>query len=81
MYEKRFLCGVDGVNEEGKEVVEILFGGVWERVPSRGAGFEGRAMPWSGDKAGEDAWGTELSNSSARSSVEKVLFASSARRR
>jgi hypothetical protein len=34
MYEKRFLCGVDGVNEDGNDVVEALFGGVWERVPS-----------------------------------------------
>lgn len=28
MYEKRFLWGVDGVREDGKEVVEVLFGGV-----------------------------------------------------
>jgi hypothetical protein len=34
MYENRFLCGVEGVKDEGRDEVEALFGGVPDLVPS-----------------------------------------------
>ncbi len=77
MYEKRFLCGVDGVSEDGSEMAELLFGGVWDRVPSVAFNLEEFGSELSGEWEGA-AWGTEPSNSSARSNVENVRFASSA---
>lgn len=77
MYENKFLCGVDGVREDGREMLEVLFGGVCDRVPSAGYVLEVFGSELSGDPE-EAACGTEFSNISARKSVEKVRFASSA---
>lgn len=76
MYENKFLCGVDGVREDGREMLEVLFGGVCDRVPSAGYVLEVFGSESSGDP--EAACGTEFSNISARKSVENVRFASSA---
>jgi len=80
MYENRFLCGVEGVNVEGSDETGGLLGGVCALlVPSIllvPCAATGRV--WSGDNVGGVAWGIECSNSSFRSSVEYVRFASSA---
>lgn len=80
MYENRFLCGVEGVRDEGRddEALLLLFGGVCARVPSCVCDPDGTAA-LSGDKVEGVIWGTVSSKSSARSKVEKVLFASSAK--
>jgi hypothetical protein len=79
MYVKRFLCGVDGVKEAGKEVLEELVGGVCDRVGSfivvecdEGSKVE------SGDRLGGVCCGIVVSKISERSNVENVRFASSA---
>jgi hypothetical protein len=53
MYENRFLCGVDGVKEEGKEAFDALVGGVWARVPSFGTALDALDT-WSGEIADDD---------------------------
>jgi hypothetical protein len=79
MYVKRFLWGVDGVKEAGKEVLEELVGGVCDRVGSfivvecdEGSKVE------SGDRLGGVCCGIVVSKISERSNVENVRFASSA---
>jgi len=78
IYVKRFLWGVEGVREVGNDIQELL-GGVWERV---GSLIVVECDEWSnvlsGDKFGGVGWGIVVSKISARRSVEKVRFASSA---
>jgi hypothetical protein len=77
MYENRFLCGVEGVKEEGSEGGWLL-GGVCDLVGSwtRVEWLEPGALP-SGDRVVGVACGMVFSNSSDRSRVEKVRLASS----
>lgn len=74
----RFLCGVEGVKEAGKGVLEAL-GGVCDRVGSLIVVEceDGRRL-WSGERFGGVACGIVESNNSERSRVENVRFASSA---
>jgi hypothetical protein len=76
---KRFLWGVEGVKEAGKEVLVELLGGVRERVGSLMVVEcdEGKSVG-SGERLGGVAWGMVLSKISERSNVENVRFASSA---
>jgi hypothetical protein len=76
---KRFLWGVEGVREAGKEVLDGLLGGVRERVGSLMVVEcdEGKSVG-SGERFGGVAWGMVLSKISERSNVENVRFASSA---
>lgn len=76
---KRFLCGVEGVSEVGKDVLEELLGGVCDREGSFivvacdcDAKFE--SAVW----FGAIGCGIVVSNISARNKVENVRFASSA---
>lgn len=74
------MWGVDGVREDGRELVEALFGGVRDLVESRMlAECDAVDKVCSGDILGGVACGIEPSKSSARSSVENVRFASSAK--
>lgn len=62
---------------DGSDAVDALFGGVCDRVPSAGFILDEVGSVLSGERE-EAACGTELSNISARNSVENVRFASSA---
>ena len=79
MYVKRFLWGVEGVKERGRDVLDELVGGVCDRVGSfmvvecdEGSKIE------SGDRFGGVCCGIVVSKISERSNVENVRFASSA---
>lgn len=61
------------MSEDGREMFEVLFGGVPDLVPSRPLEWE---APWS--MAVEADCGMEPSNSSVRRRLENVRFASSA---
>jgi hypothetical protein len=80
MYEKRFLWGVDGVKEAGRDVLEELLGGVFVRVGSWIVVEceEGNRVE-SGDRFGGVCCGMVVSKISDRSNVENVRFASSAK--
>ena len=78
IYEKRFLCGVEGVKLEGREGGG-LFGGVCDRVLSRACPERDEpGILLSGDNVGGVTCGIVPSNNSALNNVEKVRFASSA---
>lgn len=70
------MCGVEGVSEVVRDVVDGALGGVWDLAVSRI--LFAAVVVWSGDVVCGFSWGTVLSKSSARSSFEKVRFASSA---
>ena len=79
MYVKRFLCGVDGVSEAGSEGLEVLFGGVCDRVGSlMVVECEEGSSVVSGERLGGVGWGIVVSKISERSNVENVRLASSA---
>ena len=79
MYVKRFLWGVEGVKEAGREVLEELLGGVCDRVGSfMVVEWDEGGKVESGDRFGGVCCGIVVSNISERSNVEKVRFASSA---
>ena len=79
MYVKRFLWGVDGVREAGKEVLEELLGGVCDRVGSFiVAEWDEGGKVESGDRFEGVGCGIVVSKISERSNVENVRFASSA---
>ena len=79
---KRFLWGVEGVREAGKEVLDELLGGVCDRVGSLMVVEcdEGNKVV-SGDRCGGVDCGMVVSKISERSNVENVRFASSAGRK
>lgn len=76
---KRFLCGVEGVREAGRGVLDELFGGVWDLVGSWLVVEcdEGNKVE-SGEILGGVGCGIVVSKISERSNVENVLLASSA---
>lgn len=75
------MCGVEGVREDGNEVLDELLGGVCDRVGSCiVVECEEGSRVGSGERFGGVGCGIVLSKISARSSVEKVRFASSAAR-
>ncbi len=79
MYVKRFLCGVEGVMETGREVLEELLGGVCDRVGSWiVVECEDGNNVGSGERLGGVGWGMVVSKISCLSNVENVRFASSA---
>jgi hypothetical protein len=76
---KRFLWGVEGVNEAGSEVLVALLGGVCDRVGSFiVVECEEGSKVGSGERLGGVGCGMVVSKISERSNVENVLFASSA---
>lgn len=76
---KRFLWGVEGVMETGRDELEELLGGVCDRVGSfTVVECDVCSRLASGEWFGGVDWGIVLSNISARSNVEYVRFACSA---
>lgn len=71
-YEKRFLCGVEGVPEGGGNDIDVLVGGVCDRPDLRMLALS------VGDSFWANTCGTDPSNISWRSTAEYVLLASSA---
>lgn len=70
------MCGVEGVRDVVRVVVQGALGGVCDLAVSRA--LLAAVAAWSGDVVCGFSWGIVLSKSSARSSFEKVRFASSA---
>jgi hypothetical protein len=76
---KRFLWGVDGVNEVGNEVLDELLGGVCERVGSLiVVECDEGSNVVSGERFGGVGCGISEPKISPLRSVENVRFASSA---
>jgi hypothetical protein len=70
---KRFLWGVEGVKEAGKEVLDELLGGVWDLVGSfMVVEWEEGIRVASGERLGGVGWGMVVSKISDRSNVENV---------
>lgn len=78
MYVKRFLCGVEGVKEAGREELVTLLGGVCDRVGSLMVVERDEGSPAFGERLGGVGWGIEVSKISVRRNLEYVWFASSA---
>ncbi len=70
MYVKRFLWGVEGVKETGKEELVALLGGVCDLVGSLMVVECDEGRPASGERFGGVGWGIVLSNISVRRSLE-----------